>query len=84
MNPALMNYLQNNQSSNQMADTQQQPNQQQQTPYNPFDSEIQKAIASARMSLGMNKDQQENAFNNSLLTFGDSMSQMPKRKRFFE
>jgi hypothetical protein len=82
MNPALINYLQNNQSSNQMADTQQQPNQQQQAPYNPFDSGIQKAIASARMSLGMNKDQQENAFNNSLLAFGDSMSQMPKEKGF--
>lgn len=77
MNPAVLNYLQNRQASN----AQQQPNQEQ-TPYNPFDSGIQKAIASARMSLGMNKDQQENAFNNSLLAFGDSMSQMPKEKGF--
>lgn len=83
MNPAVLNYLQNSQASNQMSDAQQQPvQQQQQAPYNPFDSGIQKAIASARMSLGMNKNQQENAFNNSLLAFGDSMSQMPKEKGF--
>lgn len=97
MDPALLNYLQNSQASNQMSGTQQpiapqqsvpqQPmqqagTQQQQAPYNPFDSGIQKAIASARMSLGMNKDQQENAFNNSLLAFGDSMSQIPKEKGF--
>lgn len=82
MNPAVLNYLQNSQASNQMPDAQQPAQQQQQAPYNPFDSGIQKAIASARMSLGMNKDQQENAFNNSLLSFGDSMSQMPKEKGF--
>lgn len=61
---------------------QQAPTQQQQAPYNPFDSGVQKAIASARMSLGMNKEQQEGAFNNSLLAFGDSMAQMPREKGF--
>jgi hypothetical protein len=83
-----MNYLQNNQLSNQTTGMQQQSQQGSQAPkpgqdsYNPFDSGIQKAIASARESLGMNKQQQENAFNNSLLAFGDSMSQMPKEKGF--
>ncbi len=84
MNPALMNYLQSNQASNQMSDPQaQQPAQASQAPYNPFDSGIQKAIASARMSLGMNKEQQETAFNNSLLSFGDNIAQMPKEKGFW-
>ncbi len=89
MNPSLMNYLQNNQLSNQTTGMQQQAQQGSQAPkpgqdsYNPFDSGIQKAIASARESLGMNKQQQENAFNNSLLAFGDNMAQMPREKGFW-
>lgn len=58
---------------------QQQPVQQQQAPYNPFDSGIQKAIASARM-LGMTQQQEENALTNSLLTFGENIAQMPREK----
>jgi hypothetical protein len=85
MNPSLMNYLQNNQSSNQMTGTQPQTRpaaQPGQDSYNPFDAGIQKAISSARQSLGMTQDQQENAFNNSLLAFGDSMAQTPREKGF--
>jgi hypothetical protein len=79
MDPAVLNYLQ----------SQQQPNQnmgqapQQQAPYNPFDSGISKAISSARESLGMTAKQQNNAFNNSLLTFGENIAQQPKQKGFW-
>lgn len=78
MNPAILNYLQNSQVSNPISGTQQQ----EQAPYNPFDSGIQKAIASARMSLGMTKEQDGNALRNSMLTFADNMSQQPRQKGF--
>lgn len=74
MNPALQNYLQNTQN--------QQATSQQSQPYNPFDSGIQKAIASARQSLGMTKDQEENAFNRGLLAFGDAIAGSPREKGF--
>jgi len=73
MNPALQNYLQNQQ---------QQAAPQQSQPYNPFDSGIQKAIASARQSLGMSKDQEEDAFNKGLLAFGDAIAASPREKGF--
>lgn len=81
MNPAVLNYLQSQQQPNQMSNMEQAP--QQQAPYNPFDSGISKAISSARESLGMTAKQQEKAFNNSLLTFGDNIAQQPKQKGFW-
>lgn len=82
MNPAILNYLQNSQASNQMPGAQQQQPQQEQAPYNPFDSGIQKAIASARMSLGMTREQEDSALRGSMLTFADNMSQQPRQKGF--
>lgn len=79
MNPAILNYLQSQQQPNQ--NMEQAP--QQQAPYNPFDSGISKAVASARESLGMTAKQQNNAFNNSLLTFGENIAQQPKQKGFW-
>ncbi len=85
MNPALMNYLQNNQSPNQMTGGQSQvpvakPGQ---DSYNPFDAGIQKAISSARESLGMTAQQEDRALRGSMLTFADNMAQQPREKGFF-
>lgn len=80
MNPALQNYLQNTQNL-QANNGGQQPAQN--SPYNPFDAGIQKAIASARQSLGMTREQEEGAFNNALLSFGDAIAQTPPEKGFF-
>jgi hypothetical protein len=91
MDPAVLNYLQQQQQnqtqgSNQMP-TMGQPMQgampQQQAPYNPFDTGISKAISSARESLGMTDKQQEKALRRSMLTFGDNIAQQPKRKGFW-
>jgi hypothetical protein len=79
MDPAVLNYLQSQQQPNQ--NIEQAP--QQRAPYNPFDAGISKAISSARESLGMTAKQQNNAFNNSLLTFGDNIAQQPKQKGFW-
>ncbi len=90
MNPALMNYLQNMQMSNQgqnlnqpqgSGQTNGMPQPQQQI-NNPFDSGIQKAIASARMSLGMTQQQEDRALRESMLAFGDNMAQQPREKGF--
>jgi hypothetical protein len=78
MNPALQNYLQNQQQQQATP----QPQQQQQ-PYNPFDAGIQKAIASARQSLGMTADQEEAAFNKGLLAFGDRIAETPPERGFW-
>lgn len=80
MNPAVLNYLQSQQQPNQM-NMEQAP--QQQAPYNPFDSGINKAISSARESLGMTDKQQEKALRRSMLTFGDNIAQQPKQKGFW-
>jgi len=72
MNPALQNYLQNQQQQSQSSQ-----------PYNPFDSGIQKAIASAKQSLGMSHQQEEDAFNKGLLAFGDAIAQTPSQKGFW-
>jgi len=79
MNPAVLNYLQSQQQPNQ--NMEQAP--QQQAPYNPFDSGINKAISSARESLGMTDKQQEKALRRSMLTFGDNIAQQPKQKGFW-
>ena len=79
MNPAVLNYLQSQQQPNQ--NMEQAP--QQQAPYNPFDSGINKAISSARDSLGMTDKQQEKALRRSMLTFGDNIAQQPKQKGFW-
>lgn len=76
MNPALQNYLQNQQQQQGAPQTQQQP-------YNPFDAGIQKAIASARQSLGMTADQEEAAFNRGLLAFGDRIAETPPERGFW-
>ena len=44
---------------------------------------IQKAIESARESLGMTQKQQDNALRNSMLAFANNMSQQPKERGFF-
>jgi hypothetical protein len=81
MNPAVLNYLQSQQQPNQMSNMDQAP--QQQAPYNPFDAGINKAILSARESLGMTDKQQEKALRRSLLTFGDNIAQQPKQRGFW-
>lgn len=48
----------------------------------PFDKAIMKAISSAKESIGMDSDQEDRALRNSLLSFGEEMSKMPKRKGF--
>lgn len=87
MDPALLNYLQS-QQANQM-----QPQQGQQIiqpqrqgnaiPSNPFDVGIQKAIESARESLGMTQKQQDKALRSGMLAFANNMSQQPREKGFF-
>lgn len=79
MNPAILNYLQNQQME------EQQPVQmqtQEQAPYNPFDLGIRRAIDSARESLGMTEKQQDKALRRSLLAFSQNMSQEPVQKGF--
>jgi len=48
----------------------------------PFDKAIMKAISSAKESIGMDSDQEDRALRNSILSFGEEMSKMPKRKGF--
>ena len=84
MNLAILNYLQSQQGQMQGGD--QSPpmqNQGQQVPYNPFDTGISKAIASARESLGATEKQQDKALRRSMLTFADNMAQQPKQRGFF-
>ncbi len=89
MNPALLNYMQSQQqqqgSQMQPEQGQQmtQPQMQTQAPYNPFDTGIQKAIASARESLGMTQKQQDNALRNSMLAFAKANSEQPRERGFF-
>jgi len=81
MDPAILNYLQSQQP--QQGQEMAQPQQGHQAPYNPFDVGIQKAIASARESLGMTDKQQNNAIRNSMLTFAKANSELPREKGFF-
>jgi len=75
MNPAVLNYLQNQQTQ------QNAPNQGQQ-PFNPFDSGIKAAIESARVSLDMTEKQQDKALRRSLLSFGEAYRNEPTQKGF--
>jgi hypothetical protein len=52
-------------------------------PYNPFDVGINRAIESARDSLGMTEKQQDKALRGSILNFASNISQMPREKGFF-
>lgn len=81
MDPAFLNYLQQ-QQSNQTPNGGQAPASQNQA-YNPFDVGISKAIASARESLGMTEKQQDKALRKSVLTFADNIAQQPKQRGFF-
>jgi hypothetical protein len=51
--------------------------------YNPFDTGISKAIASARESLGMTQKQQDKALRSSMLAFANNIAQQPKQRGFF-
>jgi hypothetical protein len=75
MNPALMNYLQSQQTNGDM--------QQQAPAYNPFDSAINRAISSSRESLGMTEKQQDKALRRSMLTFANNIAQQPKQRGLF-
>jgi hypothetical protein len=77
MNPAVMNYLQSQQQ------TQDAQAPQEQAPFNPFDAGIAKAISSAQESLGMTEKQQDKSLRRSMLTFADSIAQQPKQRGFF-
>ncbi|MEN9406562.1 MAG: hypothetical protein RLZ12_846 [Bacillota bacterium] len=88
MNPALLNYLQTQNSQSQGAPDNQMQGMGQaasapQGNYNPFDTGISKAIESARASLGMTQKQQDKALRSSMLSFADNMSQQPKERGFF-
>lgn len=85
MNPAILNYLQSQQGQPQgeVQTSPMQQNQEQQVPYNPFDSGIRSAIESAKQSLGMTEKQQDKALRRSMLTFADNMAQQPKQRGFF-
>jgi len=89
MSPELIAYLQSQQQQQQFRPERpeefQDEVQYQQTietpePYNPFDSGIQKAIGSARQSLGMTQDQGDAAMRRSLLAFGDNIGRQPKQR----
>lgn len=71
MNPNILNYLQAQSASEQNKD-----------PYNPFDSGISRAIASARASLGMSREQQERALRESINSFATNISQQPQERGF--
>ncbi len=79
MDQTLLNYLQQLQQVDQ---NQSRP--QGQSPSNPFDIGISKAIASARESLGMTQKQQDKALRSSMLAFANNMSQQPKARGFFD
>jgi len=87
MNPAILNYLQAQNSQSQGAPDNQMQGVGQSAPsqgnYNPFDTGISKAIESARASLGMTQKQQDKALRSSMLAFANNMSGQPREKGFF-
>lgn len=84
MDPAVLNYLQQQQQSGQtQANNQQQAPTQGQGGYNPFDVGISRAIESARQSLGMTQKQQDKALRSSMLAFAQNMSQQPQESGFW-
>lgn len=50
---------------------------------NPYDSGIQGAIASARQSLGMTRDQDHRAIRSGMAAYGKNLSQAPRQRGFF-
>lgn len=80
MDPAVLNYLQNQQTQSASSGLNEPK---EAAPYNPFDLGIRRAIDSARESLGMTEKQQDKALRRSLLAFGNNMSQQPVQKGFF-
>lgn len=88
MNPAILNYWQSQQQiGDQMQllnnNAQSADNAQMNTNANPFDAGIQRAISTARDSLGMTEKQQDRALRRSLLNFASNIAQTPKSKGFF-
>lgn len=85
MNPALLNYLQMfDQSNDQAANAgNNMAVDSTSVPLNPFDSGIRRAIDTARESLGMTEKQQDRALRRGLLNFAANISQSPKQKGFF-
>ena len=81
MNPAINNYLESQQQPNRTPDMEQAQVPQQ--AYNPFDAGINKAISSARESLGMTDKQQDKALRRSMAAFGNNIAQQPKQKGFW-
>ena len=49
---------------------------------NPFDEGIAKAISSSRSNLGMSRDQQHRAINNTLLALGNGLANEPIQRGF--
>lgn len=88
MNPAILNYtLSQQQIGDQMQslndNAQSANNAQMSVGANPFDAGIQRAISTARDSLGMTEKQQDRALRRSLLNFASNIAQTPKSKGFF-
>ena len=88
MNPAILNYWQSQQQiGDQMQllnnNAQSADNAQMNLGANPFDAGIQRAISTAKDSLGMTEKQQDRALRRSLLNFAAKIAQTPKRKGFF-
>lgn len=81
MDPAVLNYLQQQNQGNQNSLPNQQVNNSGQ--YNPFDVGISRAIESARQSLGMTQKQQDKALRSSMLAFAQNMSQQPRERGFW-
>lgn len=95
MDPALLNYLQYLQSQRQAQPAAQPVNNQvmpapqpmapppaPQPSYNPFDAGIQRAISSARQSLGMTREQGDRALRSSMLSFAGNIGQQPRERGF--
>lgn len=75
MDPAILNYMQSQESNQMNPETSQVSN--------PFDAGISRAISSARESLGLTEKQQDKAMRRSLLSFAGNMAQQPKERGFF-
>jgi len=74
MNPALLNYLQQQGASQG----------EQGIAQNPYDDNIRRAVEGARESLGMTQKQQDQALRSSMLAFANNMSQQPKQTGFWK
>lgn len=52
--------------------------------YNPFEAGIQRAISSARTSLGMTSDQENRALRKGMLAFGNKLGEMPRERGLYD